>query len=145
MYWRKVYPFASVFGVLLVIQGIMFLGNSIKSKLSFQLRGDIYSIFGVIFLLYAMVGYSVLGQFLGHVYPRFFQFGLVPCPTTIYTFGLFLLTDKKLPKYLFVIPLLSSLSGILAVYWGIYEDIGLVITGLLGTYLILHRDKTGQD
>jgi hypothetical protein len=145
MYWSRVYPFANVFGVLMVIQGILFLGNSMKLNLSFRLRGDVYSTVGIIFLLYAMVGYSVLGQFLGHVYPRFFQFGLVPCPTTIFTFGLFLLTDKKLPKYLLVIPLLSALSGILAVYWGVYEDIGLVMTGLLGTYLILHRDRKGRD
>jgi hypothetical protein len=56
-----------------------------------------------------------------------------------------MLSDKKIPKYLLVIPLLSSLSGLLAVYWGIYEDIGLIIAGLLGTIMILHRDRKRID
>jgi hypothetical protein len=143
-YWTKVYPFAKVFGVLLIIQALFFLASLIKSNISFRLRTDLYSIIGIIFIFYAMVGYQLLGYFIGHSYPRFFAVGLVPCPTTIFTFGLFMLSDRKFPKYLLVIPLLFSLSGSLAVYWGIYEDIGLFITGLLGTYLIIRRDRASQ-
>lgn len=143
IYWSQIYPFAYFFGVLWLIQVVLFLSSLRTSRLSFRLRTDLDSMIGILFILYAMVGYSLLGYFIGHVFPRFFPFGLVPCPTTIFTFGVFLLTDKKFPKYLLFIPLLSALVGILAVYWGIYEDIGLVIAGLLGTYLILHRDKKG--
>jgi len=144
-YWTTVYPFAKVFGVLLIIQALLFLAGMIRSNVSFRLRTDLYSIIGIIFIFYAMVGYQLLGHFIEHSYPRFFAVGLVPCPTTIFTFGLFMLSDKKFPKYLLIIPLLSSLSGSLAVYWGIYEDIGLFIAGLLGTYLILHRDRASQN
>lgn len=146
IYWSRVYPFARIFGVLWLIQVALFLSCLRTSRLSFRLGTDLYSMTGILFILYAMVGYSFLGHFIGHIFPRFFSFGLVPCPTVIFTFGIFLLTDKKLPRYLLIIPLLSALSGILAAYWGIYEDIGLVIAGLLGTIMILHRDggKTAE-
>ena len=93
------------------------------------------------FVVYAMVGYQVFGYVLDHVYPRFFPFGLVPCPTTIFTFGLFLMTEKKLPQYYLIIPIIVALGGFLAVSKGIYEDVGLIITGLLGTILVLQKDK----
>jgi len=145
IYWSQVYPLAYVFGVLWLIQGLLFLGSLLRSSLSFRLRAELRSIIGILFILYAMVGYSLLGHFIGHVFPRFFPFGLVPCPTAIFTFGLFVLADKKFPEYLLIIPLLSALAGILAVYWGIYEDIGLVIAGLLGTIMIVHRNRNHKD
>jgi hypothetical protein len=84
----------------------------------------------------------VLGYFLGHVYPHSPTFG-APCPTVIFTFGLLLWTDKKLPKYLLGIPLLWSLLGIsAAVQWGVLEDVMLLISGLAATAMIVYRDKT---
>jgi hypothetical protein len=85
--------------------------------------------------------YPVLGYFLGHVYPHSPTFGL-PCPTTIFTFGLLLWADNKVPKYLLVIPLLWSLIGFLAAFQlGVLEDVMLLITGLVATTLIWYRDK----
>jgi hypothetical protein len=88
-----------------------------------------------------MVGYQVFGYFLGHVYPKFFPFGLVPCPTTIFTFGIFLMAVKKFPKYYIIVPFILAMGGLLAVYKGILEDVGLIIAGLVGTVIILLSDK----
>jgi len=91
-----------------------------------------------------MVGYPVVGYILGHIYPRALPFGLAPCPTTVFTFGLFMLTDKKIPKPFLVIPLLLSISAIVPVSIGILEDIGLIIAGLVGTPMLLLRDRKSQ-
>ncbi len=51
------------------------------------------------------------------------------------------MADKKFPRYYLIIPFILSLTGFLAVYKGIVEDIGLIIVGLLGTFLILLKDR----
>ena len=83
-----------------------------------------------------------IGALLGHGYPQSPSFGVAPCPTTIFTFGLLLWTDRPVPRPLLVIPLLWSLLGVsAAVSLGIKEDLGLVVAALLGTALLIWRDR----
>jgi len=143
-YFAPVYTPAYGFGVLFIIQGLLFLATVLKPRLSFGFKGDVYSIVGLLFIAYALIGYPVVGYFLGHIYPQTPPFGVTPCPATVFTFGLFLLTDKKVPKLFLIIPLLWALGGVLPVSVGILEDIGLIISGVLGTAMILYRDKKRQ-
>jgi hypothetical protein len=141
LYFGPVYTPAYGFGVLFIIQGVAFFSSVLKPRLSFGFKGDVYSIVGLLFIAYAMIGYPVVGYFLGHSYPQSPPFGLTPCPTTAFTFGLLLLTDKKVSKLLLIIPLLWAVGGVMPVSVGIYEDIGLIIAGVLGTAMILYRDR----
>lgn len=145
LYWSKLWSTAYAFGVLAIIQGVLFLiFGVIKPHISFGFRLNTYTIIGIILVVYALIGYPVIGSFFGRVYPRSPAFGLVPCPTTLYTFGLFLWTDKKIPKYLLIIPLIVAITGLAAILMGVYEDVGLVVGGILGTILIFTRDKKLQ-
>ena len=92
-----------------------------------------------------MIGYPVLGYFLGHTYPSSFPFGLVPCPVNIFTIGVLMLTSNSFPKYLLVIPFLWTLAGIPPISVGIYEDIGMLTAGITGTYLILMKDRKNKE
>ena len=97
---------------------------------------------GALFLAYALIVYPLLAISFGHGYPRTPAFGITPCPTTIFTFGLLLWTDDYLPKYVLVIPALWSLIGFsAAVQLGVYEDFGLVVAGVVGTAMIVYRDR----
>ena len=142
VYFTAINKAAYFFGILFIIQGLIFLyAGGINSKLSFKYHTHIYSIFGSIFIIYALIIYPILGHQLGHVYPRTPTFGL-PCPTTIFTFGLLLWTDKRIQKYVIIIPLLWSIIGFgAALGMGIYQDYGLLVAGILGTILIINRDK----
>jgi len=144
-YFGPVYTPAYAFGLLFFIQGLVFLAGVAKPRLSFGFKADVYCLVGLVFIAYAMIGYPVVGYFLGHIYPQTPPFGLTPCPGTVFTFGLFLLTDKKVPRLFLVIPLLWALGGVLPVSVGILEDIGLIISGLLGTAMILYRDRNKQS
>ncbi len=142
-YFTSINKAAYVFGVLFIIQGLLFvLAGGLKSKLSFKARVDGYGVLGSLFVLYALIIYPALGYYFGHVYPKNPTFGL-PCPTTIFTFGLLLWTDKNVPKYILVIPLLWSVIGFgAALSLGVKEDIGLLIAGVLGFILINARDRS---
>jgi len=128
---------AYFFGALYIIQGLLFLFvGGLKSKLSFKFEPNSYGIIGSLFILYALIIYPGLGYFFGHVYPKNPTFGL-PCPTTIFTFGLLLWTDKNVPKYVLAIPLIWSIIGFgAALSLGVKEDYGLLIAGVLGSILI---------
>jgi hypothetical protein len=93
-----------------------------------RLKNEIFS--GVIMILYAMVVYPLLGFLFGHSYPAAPVFGVAPCPTTIFTFGLFLCTVRTVPKSILIIPLIWSVIGFTAaLHLGIYEDVGLLAAG----------------
>lgn len=133
---------AYLFGMLFIIQGIIFIyAGIIKPNLSFKFELNWYAWVGALFILYALLIYPLLGYLFGHVYPKSPTFGL-PCPTTIFTFGLLLWTNKRVPKYVIIIPFIWALIGTgAAVNLTIYEDYGLFLAGVLGLIFIIIRDR----
>ncbi len=67
------------------MQGLFLFWAGIKDKISYRFKQNIYSVTGLVFVAYAAVIYPVI--------------------------GLLLLTDKRVPKYLLLIPLIWSLIG----------------------------------
>ena len=99
MYFSTINRAALGFGVLFIIQAILWLVfGVIRPKLSFQLETNPYSVTGMVLIVYAMLIYPIIGTLLGHGYPRSPSFGVAPCPTTIFTFGLLLWTTARVPK-----------------------------------------------
>jgi hypothetical protein len=141
VYWAEIYVYAYMFAALWVIQVILFIFAFFRNQVSFRFGISTNGIVGLIFILYAIAGYQLFGHFIGHAYPRFFPVGMVPCPTVIFTFGILLLAEKNLPKYLIIIPFISALAGILAASNNIIEDFGLVAAGLIGSVLIMIKNR----
>lgn len=136
---------AFLFGGLFVLQGFLFAGlGTFRHGLSFAIRPGVSFLLGALFIAYAMLFYPLIGHALGHGYPRSPSFGVAPCPTTIFTFGLLLWTDRRLPAALLVVPFLWALVGMgAALSLGIREDTGLLIAGLVGSAVVLSRKPTG--
>jgi hypothetical protein len=132
---------AYVFGTLFIIQGLLFLYEGVvKNRLSFRSSQKFYGIFGAISIAYALVIYPLIGYALGRIFPTVQTFG-VPCPTTIFTFGLLLWTDKRFSLGLLIIPVLWSLVGTSAAFsFGIKEDFGLLVAGTIGTTMIIRHN-----
>ncbi|WP_441000126.1 DUF6064 family protein [Fodinibius sp. SL11] len=133
---------AYLFGSLFLLQGVGFLIlNGSKVKFTYVFRSDIYGIVGTVFIIYGMLIYPLLGYGMGHIYPQSPVFGVAPCPTTIFTFGLILHTNGKVSTWLLIIPGLWSLIGFSAAFrLTIYEDMGLVVAGILGVALLVYRN-----
>jgi hypothetical protein len=133
---------AIAFVILFVIEaGIVVYTGIFRQSLSFKPKLDAYGIVGALLVLYSMIGYPAIEYLLGRGYPDLLPFGLVPCPMTVFTLGLFLWSDKKLPGYVVTIPIMYSLSGVIPISLGIVEDIGLVIAGLVTLGMILYKDR----
>jgi len=135
---------AYVFGGMFIVQGFVFLHVGVLgSALSFRCRMDSYCAVGTLFVLYAMVFYPIIGHLVGHGYPQSPCFGVAPCPTTIFTFGLLLCTDRRVPKPVLAIPFLWSIIGFTAaIKLGVLEDVGLLVAGVGGSALLFVRDRS---
>ena len=142
IYFTEINKLAYLFGGLFIVQGILFMVLGVfQDKFSFQFKADKYGITGLILMVFALVIYPILGHFLGHNYPFSPTFGL-PCPTTIFTFGLLLLNQKKCPIAILIIPFVWSIIGFMAAFqFGIIEDTGLLVAGLITMSLLIYRNK----
>ena len=129
-----------VFAALFVVQGILFLIGVIRPNVSYRIGTDIYSLTGIVLVLYGLIGSPFVGALVGHLYPKMALVGLFPCPLLAFTFGLLLCTDSKIPKYLPVIPLLWGLNGVTGIP-PMWEDVGMVASAVLATAMIVYRDR----
>ena len=129
IFFSQINPAAKIFGALFIIQAVLFIYYGIiKHNLEFKYKKNIIGFISIVFFLYALIFYPLLGFALGNRYPEMPTFGL-PCPTTIFTFGLIMLLENR-KKPLFIIPILWSIIGFgAAIKLGIFQDIGLLIAG----------------
>lgn len=129
---------AELFGALFIVQALIFIFSGVlSSRLSFGFRSDVQGVLGAVLITYALVGYPMIGMAFGHVYPAAATFG-VPCPTTIFTFGLLLGAGVNTRFYVLLIPMLWSLIGLwAAISLGMYEDLGLAVSALSAAWTML--------
>jgi hypothetical protein len=141
-FFSAINPAAYLFGTFFLLEGAFFLYHGVfLEKLLFKFHHDKNGISGLILVLFSLVGYPVLNYVFGHSYPTLPTFGL-PCPTTIFTFGILLQNDRKLPFSIYIIPLAWSLIGFTAAFkFGIIEDSALLVSALLTLFLVIIRTK----
>lgn len=137
-HWREftaVNRMAWIFGALFVAQGVLFaVAGARGGRLRVGRPRGWCGWIGTVLLLYALVVYPLLGL-AGHP-AREVPFLGVPCPTTIFTFGLLFWAVSPVPRHLLVIPLLWAFFGSSAVVLlGVTQDVGLFVAGLLGLLL----------
>jgi hypothetical protein len=142
MFFARVNPAAFVFAALFVAQALLLLYTGVvRGSLRFRVRMDAAGLAGGLLIAYALLFYPLLGMVSSHSYPQAPTFGL-PCPTTIFTFGLLLWAEPPMPRYLLIIPVAWSIIGLGAmVQFGITEDIGLIVGALVATVLLLWGPK----
>jgi hypothetical protein len=137
-FFSPINPAAYVFAALFVLQGALFIGYGvIGNGLAFAKPFDWRSTLGILLIAYAGLVYPALGYLLGHAWPYAPMFGVAPCPTTIFTFGVLMLAVGPLPIWLVAIPVVwSAIGGTAAVLLNVPEDFGLVVSGILGAVFL---------
>lgn len=142
IYFSPINPAAIGFGVLFLIQGTLFAYQGMSpNPPRYRPEKTIYSVIGFTFVFYALVVYPLLSEMFGHRYPNTPTFGL-PCPTTIFTFGMFLFSTGGIRWYILMVPFLWSLIGIsAAINLSIKQDYFLGLAGIVSIFLLLARRK----
>jgi hypothetical protein len=139
--------FGYFYAVLFSLQGLILLYFGVYRKtFSFKYATNIYSVIGLILILFSLVFYGFVGFVTGYPYPFYPLFGTAPCPVAIFTIGLFSLADKRISPFILILPTVYGVMGVIPVLaFGIYADIGLIISGIFGLFLIYKHWKWPAD
>jgi hypothetical protein len=146
LFFSAINPAAYLFGALFIVEGLLLQWVGVLQKgLSFRFRLAPRPLVGALLVLYAMFIYPLIGSLLGHGYPRSPGFGVAPCPTTIFTFGLLLWTEGRVPRRLLVIPALWAVIGSFAAFGlGVREDFALLPAAIVAVVLLLRKGDGRQ-
>jgi hypothetical protein len=142
LYFRSINPAAVAFGALFIIQAAVFVWLAFRTPATpFAARWDATSLIGGLMIGFALVIYPALGWLAGHRYPEAPTFGL-PCPTTVFTFGLLLWAGPTLPGPVFIIPIGWSLVATsAALRLGMTEDVSLPVAAIIASAIMLRRRR----
>ncbi len=133
---------AFLFGAIFILQGLLTLFYTLaKNRLAFKFSYHVKDYLGYFFILYGLIIYPIISYFVEGSFKMTIIMGL-PCPSTIFTFGLFLLSTNKLPKILLIIPSLWAIVGLsAAINIGVYQDVMILIAALTANIFLIVRKK----
>lgn len=128
LFFAKINPAAKFFGALFLLQGfILLVEGTFRGRMRLAIASRLRLALSTVLIVYAFAVYPLLGLLVTHPYPETPLFGVVPCPTTIFTFGVLLLMDHPRPWLLAAIPLFWALvGGSAALLLNIPQDWGLL-------------------
>jgi len=133
---------AYLFGAMYIAQGVAIAYAGICRRINFGFRSDAAGWIGVTLVAYAGVLYPLIGILAGANPAELPVFGVTPCPVTIFTLGMLLMTRSPLDLLLLVIPVLWSLiGGSAAILLQVPQDWLLLASGLLTAGLLLVRER----
>jgi hypothetical protein len=134
---------AFLFAALYIVQGCYLIYAGVyRRQLRFGIRWGLATWAGAAFVAYAAIVYPLIGMATGHRYPEMPMFGVTPCPVTIFTFGMLLLTIGPVPRWLLVIPAVWSLiGGSAAILLDVPQDWLLLLSGCIAVPLLITRDR----
>ena len=141
-FFTSINPAAYVFGSVFILQGLLFLfAGLFRKSIRFRFEMKWTNVVALFVLAYGLILYPLIGYWSGRAYPHMPTFG-VPCPTTIFTFGVLLLSVNRVPWYLIIIPCLWSVIGFTAALkLSITEDYGLLISCLVAIPLLILKPR----
>ena len=146
LFFTTVNKAAWLFGSLFILQGMLTLFETFfRNRISWKTTSSAKVKTGNFFVIYGLIIYPVVSYFTEGSLISTISVGL-PCPTTILTFGFFLILSNKLPRYLLIIPTLWSLLGIsAALNFGVYQDFLMVAAALVvNVWLFLRKTENAK-
>lgn len=144
LFFATVTPAGLIFGSLFIAEGALLLLMAWQNGPSFEPVSHASVAAATVLLVYSLAIYPAIGWVLGHRYPFVPSFG-TPCPTTVFTFGIFCLLATAVPRFAIAIPVLWSLIGSSAMLdLGMREDAGL-LAGAVASLVVIHHEAVRRN
>jgi hypothetical protein len=138
LFFTRINPAAWLFAALFLAQATLFLWfGVVRVRLAFGVRHDAWGRAGWILVAYSLA-YPAINVLHHGSFVAVPTFGL-PCPTTIFTAGVLLLTTRP-ARILAIVPVIwSVIGGSAAFLMGVTADYALPISGALVTAFELQK------
>lgn len=134
-------PAAPLFAAVSLAASLLFFWSGVvRQRIEFRSGMNARKVAGLLVVAFALVGYPLISLLLGHAWPVIPIFCL-PCPATIYTFGMLLMAAKPLPRWVLLAPALWAAIGTTAAFTlGVAQDMVLLAMIAVAGYLaVIHR------
>ena len=143
MFFASINSAAYLFGGLFLTAALLFVvEGTFRARIRFELSQTVRGCLAVSLIVYSLVVYPLLGLLVTHPYPETPLFGVVPCPTTIFTLGLLMVASHPRPMLLAAVPLIwAAIGGTAAFLLEVTQDWGLVVAGLIWLGAFIERGK----
>jgi hypothetical protein len=134
---------SAVWAAVFTLQAVLLVAAGIaRSDLVIRPRRDLASALGAVFIAFALIGYPLAGVLGGHALHVLPVFGLAPCATVAFFFGLLLWAVPPAPKYLLLVPLAWALTAAPPdMATGVVADYGMLVAAVITTGLVIWRDR----
>jgi len=127
-------------GIGLIIVALLFVIDIFAGKIGFKLPKTRWNKYLTIFLVvFAFILYPLIEWALGHPYPGVPLFGVLFCPTTIFSIALLAGAIPKVDKKVFVFLAVAAIfTGISApIAYHVYVDYMLLVAGIYGLIMLV--------
>lgn len=148
-FWAAVTPIGYVFAAIFLAQALLLLW-AVRNATEFVPPSPAQIWLGGALFVYALLVYPLILSMSGHHFPSTPTFG-VPCPATIFTFGLFCVFASSIPVQLLVIPLMWTVFATSAIaHLDVAADYGMAVAAVaavvawLAAHPSMHVMKRGQ-
>jgi hypothetical protein len=137
---------AWLWAAVFILEAILFLvAGIVRHDLVFAPRWNLSSVLGSVFMCYALVAYPIIEMLGGQPLRESPLFGLAPCVTVFFAFGLLLWARPSAPRYLLLLPLAWALCASPSnIAMGHVADFPLILVGMITVGLIIWRDRTSS-
>jgi hypothetical protein len=144
LFFSEINTAAYLFGGLFLLAALVFLvEGTVRDRVRFEVSWDFRGWSALMLIAYSFVIYPILGLVATHPYPETPLFGVVPCPTTIFTLALLVTASYPRPLLLAVVPLLWAVIGSSAAYLlDVPQDWGLFAASLIWFAAWISHRKT---
>ena len=145
-FFRAINPVAVVFAALFLFEAAAIAWHGVRTR-RLELDTELHIVSrlgGWTLIVYALVIYPILAWAFGQRYPAMPTFGL-PCPTTIFTLGIFLWCKRPVPWVLLIVPgLWAAIATTAATSFGVFEDYALPVMAALVIVDRLRATRTAR-
>ena len=137
-FFAAINPAAWAFGAVSIAGAVALAWHGvIRHRIRIDAAPGARGILGWGLIGFALLVYPMLGLWAGHAYPATPTFGL-PCPTTLFTVGVLLLTTGT-PRAVYIAPLLWTIVGASAAFLlGVHQDLSLLVAGAAALWALWH-------
>ena len=111
LFFSAINPVAPVFGAAFVLEGVLLATFAWRGRLAAGRTSGARRAVGWSLLVYAVAIYPLVGLALGGDVLDLPAFGVTPCPVTLTTLGLLMLSTGPARRWLLVIPLAWAVVG----------------------------------
>jgi Family of unknown function (DUF6064) len=127
---------AWVWVAVFFLEAILFLvAGIVRHDLVFAPRWNLSGVLGAVVISVGLVGFPLVEVLSGYPLHALTVFGLSPCTTVIFFFGLLLWARPPVPKYLLLLPLAWALTSA-------PSDLTLGIVAVITVGVLIWRDRT---